>query len=550
MEQPEHNSTQEERALKYQKYLETIRRIYPVDTISIEEYTFFRGGRVGVSNEDCSKMYLLLSAEEIGIRERQIEKLTRGEELLDSDKLPPKPMTCFVVNTLDKTFSFTVADKERNQGIGKKIYNSVPQILKKLDIEDADKYIIQIAGNSYHPYLRHLKSLEMVDLTKKEFDANNARNVLKQFSQHPYQLKFREFNAIAEYAINSFIPINEIAEAINANGFNVAYSLYDSNEETKKCRNFNITGIKPTCLHKNFIDDKSFKVLSLFGELDKEDCSREFRAFQEYLKEEHQKRRNAGESIPSNLEKYGELSYMILNYDDVGLLFKYVDPGLKKVIKRDAIALFERMDPGHEKKLSASPDHDSIMILRVLRDSELLDVATYIELYQMALNRNYSLSEFEVFATRYCGLKIANEASKTISKDVYCPAPKGKWQLIRYGDDKAKIQRALIPPKIAKGKNREELKKYLHKEMKAVIKPVDKPIKTNMTIRKGTRGIRVNDLITWMFGDFQKNKGYLNIQFDQGETYATFPPQTPKKVLEIVQEAFRRIEDPNYGGRE
>ena len=190
------------------------------------------------------------------------------------------------------------------------------------------------------------------------------------------------------------------------------------------------------------------------------------------------------------------------------------------------------------------------MILRVLRDSELLDVATYIELYQMALNRNYSLSEFEVFATRYFGVKIANEASKTIYKDVYCPAPKGKWQLIRYGDDKAKIQRALIPPKIAKGKNREELKKYLHKEMKAVIKPEDKPIKTNMTIRKGTRGIRVNDLITWMFGDFQKNKGYLNIQFDQGETYATFPPQTPEKVLEIVQEAFRRIEDPNYGGRE
>ena len=50
-------------------------------------------------------------------------------------------MTCFVVNTLDKTFSFTVADKERNQGLGKKIYNSVPQILKKLNIPvvyDAD----------------------------------------------------------------------------------------------------------------------------------------------------------------------------------------------------------------------------------------------------------------------------------------------------------------------------------------------------------------------------------------------------------------------------
>ena len=124
MEQPEHNSTQEERARKYQEYLKSLRTIYPVDTISIGEYTFFRGGRVGVSNKDCSKMYLLLSAEEIGIRERQIEKLTRGEELLDSDKLPPRPMTCFVINTRDKTFSYFVAHENRNQGLGKKIYNT------------------------------------------------------------------------------------------------------------------------------------------------------------------------------------------------------------------------------------------------------------------------------------------------------------------------------------------------------------------------------------------------------------------------------------------
>ena len=86
--------------------------------------------------------------------------------------------------------------------------------------------------------------------------------------------------------------------------------------------------------------------------------------------------------------------------------------------------------------------------------------------------------------------------------------------------------------------------------MKAVIKPEDKPIKTTMTIRKGNRKVKVNDLITWMFGDSQKVKGYLNMQSEEGKTYATFPPQTPKKVLEIVQDAFRRIEDPNYGGRE
>ncbi len=551
MEQPKPNITQEERARKYQEYLKSLRIIYPVDTISIGDHKFFRGEKALGLKVSNFKDYLLLDEKEIDIKNRQIKKLTIGEELSDTDKLPPRERTYFVVNTRDKTFSYAVAYEERNQGLGKEIYNSVPQILEALQIEDADKYIIQIAGNSDHDYLRHLKSLKMVDLTKKEYDAENARKILKQFSQHPYQLKFREFNSIVEYAINSFVPINEIADAINANGFNVAYSLYDSNEYTKKCRDFNITGIKPTCLHEKFLNDKSFKVLSLFGELDKEDCSREFRAFQEYLKEEHQKRKNTGKSIPSNLEKYGALSYMILNYDAAGLLFKYVDPRLKEVIKRDSITLFERMDTEHKKILNSGPDHESIMILKVLQDSGLLDVDTYIELSQRALNRNYSLSDFRTFAIRYCEPKVANEASKILSNDVYCPAPKGKWQIQRYGDDKAKLQRVVIPPKIAKGKNREDLKKYLHKEMKEVIKPEDRSIKTTMTIRKGNgRKIKVNDLITWMFGDFQKNKGYLNIQFDQGETYATFPPQTPKKVLEIVQEAFRRIEDPNYGGRE
>jgi hypothetical protein len=49
-----------------------------------------------------------------------------------------------------------------------------------------------------------------------------------------------------------------------------------------------------------------------------------------------------------------------------------------------------------------------------------------------------------------------------------------------------------------------------------------------------------------MFG-VQGKRGYMQMK---GNTYITFPPQTPDYPLKLVEDAFRRMEDPNYGVRE
>ena len=75
----------------------------------------------------------------------------------------------------------------------------------------------------------------------------------------------------------------------------------------------------------------------------------------------------------------------------------------------------------------------------------------------------------------------------------------------------------------------------------------DIKIKTDMTI-KNKNGVytNVDRLVDWMFGVNGK-RGYMQTK---GNTYITFPPQTPERPLELISEAFRRIDDPDYGVRE
>ena len=56
----------------------------------------------------------------------------------------------------------------------------------------------------------------------------------------------------------------------------------------------------------------------------------------------------------------------------------------------------------------------------------------------------------------------------------------------------------------------------------------------------------VDDLQEWLFG-VPGARGNLHMM---GTIAVTFPPQTPKFAIELVEKTFKEREDPNRGGRE
>ena len=533
------------------EYLKWLQCRYPIRFFSIGNFRFTSVFEPFLPEDDGKRTFYLLDEKDEEIIKREKDKLLNGEELTEEDRLPAIRRSLFIINTKKKIFNYSLAEKDRRKGLGTLIYYQAPQIMQAMGIKDAEEYTIKVAGNENHPFLKRLKTKELVARAISEPNLEKAKNLLGQLSQYPEPIKLAEYTTIISYAIRSNVPMNEIADAINANGFNVKYRISQmvpvfDKEEAEAFKSLKIQGIKPSCLRKHFDGMKGYGVLSLFESADIADSTQELTSLIEY----YEKNKSP---IPEGFICYSKLrglSYIILYIDKSGFLFRNVDPKSRETVRKTALALFERTDPEHKEEWSYNrADQMSNKIFAMLKDAKLLDAKTYIALYQRALNRNYSLEAFQRVMSYYVDDDTKANALHEIEQNTYCPSPKkGIWQKSKSYDPCCRPQVVLIPNNLIKGMDNKTFKESLVDTIKRRIDPKEKSIKTTMRFRKGKRLIEVSDLVGWMRG-VDGWKGYLGINSIEGKKYVVFPPQTQKKVLDVVSEAFKIMEDPDYGTR-
>ena len=188
-----------------------------------------------------------------------------------------------------KIFNFGVDWDFQGRGYGNAIYNNYLKILKMLGIEDGDKYELRVYGNPNHSFFKRIATKQLVKSAKGELDRENAIRVLEDFAHHSNAMKFKEFNTIIQYAIDSGVDIQTIANAINSNGFNIVYSTINNvprfkDEDIQKFNSFEIKGIKPTCLHEHFIRHNNFAFMQFVKDVDMEDYTLDFKRVFEFVK--------------------------------------------------------------------------------------------------------------------------------------------------------------------------------------------------------------------------------------------------------------------------
>ena len=244
--------------------------------------------------------------------------------------------------------------------------------------------------------------------------------------------------------------------------------------------------------------------------------------------------------LDSNLQKFGELEHIILDWPHSGLLLKNVNPDIQKLVKKQAIEKFDEFDEEHKYSwYFGRADNNTINTLKMLQEAGLMDKDTYIGLYQRALNRNYDLEEFDDIACRFIDYDERMKALDEIVKlNSYYPSPKKKWQKEKNSWKKNhRIPKIEIPNKVAKkGKVRDKIKKEILEQ--GIAKKTK--IKTTMKgISKDEKEIIVDNLKDWLFG-VPGAHGNLQIM---GDTAIAFPPQTPKFAIDLVKQTLREIEN-------
>ena len=535
---------------KNKKYIEWLDNRYPVKEFTIGNRKFSHALDFYSVKDDGKRTFFFFNEREEELLEYKKKQLRSGGILSDTDEFPIRRRSRFIIDTQEKTFNISLAEEDRAKGLGTMLCYQAPQIMKALGINDAKDYTMEVAGNKNHPFLKRLETKRLVDMTNSKPDYQKAKEILEQLSNYQTPIRLMEYHSLLRYALRSNVPMNEIADAVNKNGFNVSYKISQTvpvfdKEEAEAFRNLKIRGIKPSCLRKHFEGMKGFGVLSLFESADSADSTQEFDKLLSYYKANHT-------LLPEDVRSLSylrELDYIFLYVDKSGFLIRNISPKKRKTVRKGAIALFERMDPKHKDEWNYRLDEKSKKIVMVLRDANLLDSNTYIELFQRALNRNYSLDIFQRVINRYVSDSTIRQASEEIRKNVYCPTPrKGIWQKSKSIDACCKPQNILIPSNIINGMDNEGIKRSLIDAIKEGIPPEMKSIKTTMYYRKGGRIIGITDLVSWMRGVDGWN-GYLSIADIAGKKYASFPPQTPEKVLEVVNQAFKIMHDPDYGTR-
>ncbi len=543
--------TKEEIAKYYQDYYKYLKDIYPVAHFNIsgkngEKLCFYRGN-LHYREEPVSLVYYLRDEKFREFEKQKMASNLRGEEFKDEKKGDVK--ASIIIDKENKEFKFSVEWNYKGNGYGRAIYENCSQILDILGIHDKEEYKIQVSSSADHEFLKKMHTEELVARTKSEPNTENAKQILKEFAQYPNIMRLSDINAIVNYAKKSNVSIQEIAEALNENAFNIdenvlcnQYGDIINDEDIEQFRKFGITGIKATCMHEHFMKDKSFEFLKLIIDADKEDTTLEFRRIFEELKQQCEEAKKKDKYIPDNLKQFGELEHIILDWRYPELLFQNLELELQKIVKTQAINSFEKFDPDH-KSYTLRDDKYTAWTYSVLNNAGWMDKEAYISLYQKALNRNYNLEEFD---QSICGMIDKNsrrEAKQEILQNAYYPYPKQSWQKSHSWEEDHRISKVAIPQElIQRGEVRNRIKQEIIKQ--GIARKTK--IKTDMTgIGKDGKPFVVDNLKDWLFG---VPRAHGNLQM-MGTDAIAFPPQTPVFAIKMIEQVLEDLSYPSVSGR-
>lgn len=548
--------TKEELAKAWKEYYDWLASIYPLAKFQIqgkngEQLNFYHGftNRFSGETQPRTLTYILRDEKYAEAYEEQKQHDLLGESRNGKNAGEAFKSKAFIdIWPEDKVFNFGVDWDYQGLGYGISIYDNYLQILEMLGIEEREQYKLKVYGNPKHDFFKRIQTRELVSKTNGEPNTENALQILADFAKHPHTMRFRELNAIIQYAINSNVSMEAILQAINENGFNISYGTINGiprfeEKDFEQFKSFGITGLKPTCMHEHFMRGKNFGFMQLLGDVDVQDATLEFRRIFEEVKKEYETKKAEDGYIHPNLKDFGELEHIILDWEYSGLLFKNVTPDIKRLVKKQAISKFDEFDPEHRKSWDFQLDSNSAATLKMLKDAGLLDKDAYIQLYQKALNRNYNLEEFDAAIYPYITAEERELARREISQNVYYPSPKNNWQRSQAWGQEHRISKVDIPQRVGKkGKVREVLKKEIIGQ--GIARKTK--IKTDMTgIGKDGKPFIVDNLKDWLFG---VPGAHGNLQL-MGNTAVTFPPQTPKFAVELIEEAFKSLENPDLDAR-
>ena len=417
------NFTKEQLANYWKEYYEWLKKIYLLESFEIKgknESLFFYHWFNNKDDDENILGYDLREKEYAEYKKKEIALNLKGEQIQQDEKKEYEQRGFICIDKEKKIFDFGIHYKHKGKGYAKAIYDNYLNILEMMGIEDREQYELRVQGNSNHDFLKRMHTRKMVKKAKEKPNSENAMKILMEFAQYPYFMTFDEFNTIIEYAINSNISKKKIAESINENGFKIFYPTmertYFNENDIDKFKSFEIKGLKATCMHERFMEDRHFAFIQLITDANKEDILLEFNRILNIVKQEHEEKIIEEKYIPTNLKKFGEFGYIILDWDYSGMLFKYVDSEIQEFVKRKVLEILKRT--GSNPKYSRNENLTKIFV--VLSEAGLLDLATYIALYEEARKCNCGLEEFRELSSRYVDKEILKEAKKKADKNTEC----------------------------------------------------------------------------------------------------------------------------------
>ena len=540
--------TKDEIIATWKEYYDWLDSVYPIIKFEIEgKYGdvlhFFRGFNSRMLDGENTLIYFLRDEGYKDIIEEERKQRLLGEEEKTSiveSKTIFEPQAFICIDKDEKYFNFGVEWDYQNKGYGRAIYENYLEILKKLGIENPDEYQLRLYGSSKHDFLKSRLTQKLVQKTNSEPNLERAMQILEEFAKYPNTMKFSEFNSIIEYAINSNVPMEEISNAINENGFNIFYSTVNfvpkfEDVDFKKFKSFGIKGLKATAMHDHFMKNRNCGFMNLLDDVDSKDATLEFKRIFDEVKKANEEDNDFSYSY--NISRYGELGFLILDWEHFGLLAKNLSPEIKEIIRKQAIEQFDSFDGEHMYPWAYSNiDHNTRATIEMLKEAELFDKDTYIALYQKALNRNYDLEEFDKLTAHCINYEERQKAQNEISKYLFCPNPKGKWQKNCSFGAHHKQTKISVPKKFAENG---DLIEMLRQKISSQGIAIKTKIKTDMTgIDENGKKINVDNLEDWLFGVPGADG---NLQFI-GNNSIQLPPQTPKKVIDIVKQCVKSLE--------